>query len=338
MEAGDIESPTFGMDDDWSAPLPHVDRTPLVDPQKWQQAQADSAAGLADAAMAVGRLDAMLGDMPKTARAGAIRRLALIEVEAMLWAQGTPLRREEIGRDLMDARADADLEAMRQARWALRRLESDAVPSDLREFLGLHRSEYAGLAQDLARRAAGHDLDEAIAGFHEQKERLAGLHVFCRGPALRTLWRLSDLSPPDTPIEAAVWTGRQMATGAEALTFLPMGRHGRAIWSDGGDPALRLPNHLAALAAGATEARTHLLRLRDWAVEAKRRTANIKGQNPARVIDVLAANPLMSTAMVEQATGTSRDTSERLLARMQRMGIVREVTGTKRFRLWAAAA
>lgn len=338
MEPGDLDNLSIEPVDDWSPPLPQADHTPLIDPRKWQRAQEMSVTELADAAMAVGRLDAMLGDMSGTDRDGAIRRLALTEVEAMLWAQGTPLRREEIGRDLMDARADADLEAMRQARWALRRLEGAAVPPELRAFLGLHRSEFTGLAQDIARRAAGHDLDEAIAGFHEQNERLAGLHAFCRGPALRTLWRLSDLSPPDTPIEAAVWTARQMAAGTEALTFLPMGRHGRAVWTDSGDPARRLPNHLAALTLGATEARIQLLRLRDWAAEAKLRTARIKGQNPARVIDALAAHPLMSTAMVEQATGTSRDTSERLLARMHRMGIVREVTGTKRFRLWAAAA
>lgn len=48
--------------------------------------------------------------------------------------------------------------------------------------------------------------------------------------------------------------------------------------------------------------------------------------------------PLMTTAMVEEQAGISRDTAERLLRGMQRDGLVREVTGTRRFRLWTAAA
>lgn len=44
----------------------------------------------------------------------------------------------------------------------------------------------------------------------------------------------------------------------------------------------------------------------------------------------------MSTAMVATAAGSSRDTAERLLARMAASGLVRELTGARRFRLWAA--
>jgi len=78
-----------------------------------------------------------------------------------------------------------------------------------------------------------------------------------------------------------------------------------------------------------------LKRVSDWADRARRETAGIKGDNPARVIAGLAAHPLMSTAMVETATGISRDTAERLLARMQAMGLLREITGARRFRLWS---
>ena len=49
------------------------------------------------------------------------------------------------------------------------------------------------------------------------------------------------------------------------------------------------------------------------------------------------AHPLMSAPMIEENCAISRDTAERLLARMTRMGLLREATGTRRFRLWAAA-
>ncbi|HRM74904.1 MAG TPA: hypothetical protein PLI13_09440, partial [Paracoccus sp. (in: a-proteobacteria)] len=88
---------------------------PLFDAADWRAAQAALAPELALAAQALGRLDEVMAGLDDAARAGATRRLALIETEAMLWAQGRPLRREEIGRDLMEARAGADLEAMRIA-------------------------------------------------------------------------------------------------------------------------------------------------------------------------------------------------------------------------------
>lgn len=323
--------------DPFGLPLPRADRRLLVDPADWRAAEAGQAGALANAAMAVGRLDAMLAGLDAEARAGATRRLALIEIEAMLWAQGTPLRREEIGRDLMGARADADLEAMRLARWALRRLEGQAELADLRGFLALHRTDTPGLVETIAPRPAGAEFDTAAEGFLQAVAGLAPLHPLSQAPVAHLLWRLSDLSPSDDLVEAAVWAGRQMAAGCEALRFVPLGRAGRAVWNSGGDAVQRLPRHLAALTEGVTEARRHLLRVADWADEARRRTAGIKGSNPARIIAALAAHPLMGTAMVETATGTSRDTAERLLSRMQAMGLVREMTGTRRFRLWAAA-
>ena len=93
----------------------------------WLSAQAALAVPLADAAGALGRLDATLAALPVEAAAGARARLALAETEAMLWAGGMVLPREEIGRDALDARAASDPEAMRLARWALRRLEGQAT-------------------------------------------------------------------------------------------------------------------------------------------------------------------------------------------------------------------
>ena len=112
----------------------------LPRPADWLAAQSALAVDLAGAALAVGRLEARLALMDERARAGATRRLALVEIEEMLRAQGTPLSREEIGLDAMAARAGTDLQAMAQARWALRRLEGQSDPASLRDFLALHRN------------------------------------------------------------------------------------------------------------------------------------------------------------------------------------------------------
>lgn len=306
-------------------------------PGDWLAAQAANAVPLAQAAMAVGQLDARLAAMTPDQREGATRRLALLEVEAMLWAQGTPLAREEIGLDLMQARAGTDLTAMAQARWAIRRLEGQAALDDLRAFLGLYRG---GATEDIpldTNRPRGGDFDEAAAVFLKARAGLAGLHPLAAGPAYASLWRLNDLSPDAAQVEFAVWQARAMAQACQALVFLPMGSEGQRHMVMGGDPARRLAVHLRDLAQAARDAARHLDQVRAWAERATRETAQIKGSNPARIVAALAAHPLSRTAMVEQASDISRDTAERLLVRMADMGLVREATGSRRFRLWAAA-
>ncbi|MDQ1902453.1 hypothetical protein RAH32_18695 [Paracoccus sp. WLY502] len=302
----------------------------------WLAAQSALAVDLAGAALGAGRLEARLSLMDKEARAGAIRRLALVEIEEMLRAQGTPLSREEIGLDAMAARAGTDLQAMAQARWALRRLEGQSDPASLRDFLALHRNldrEDAPWSE----RPVGAAFDAAADDFLTAMEGLAGLHPLARAPAARMLWRLADLSPDGAAIEGAVWAARDMARAVPGLSFLPLGSHGRAIWADGGPARQRLSRHLAALARGTEDACRMLDRLADWAQSAREATATIKGRNPARIIAALAAHPILHTAQVEELAGISRDTAERLLSRMRTMKLVREITGARRFRLWAAA-
>lgn len=320
------------MSETGEAALPH----PTDWPAAWLAAQAGLAVELAHAALAAGRLEARLSVMDDAARAGATRRLALIETEAMLRAQGTPLSREEIGLDAMAARAGTDLAAMAQARWALRRLEGQSDPARLRDFLALHRNPDQAEAA-WSERPVGGAFDAAATDFHTAMDDLSGLHPLARAPAARMLWRLAGLSPDGAAIEAAVWAARDMAGATPGLVFLPLGRHGRAVWADGGPPERRLTRHLAAVAQGADDAARLLDRIAAWSAAARDATAAIKGRNPARVIAALAAHPILHTAQVEDRADISRDTAERLLSRMQAMGLVREVTGAQRFRLWTAA-
>ncbi|MBU3032047.1 helix-turn-helix domain-containing protein [Paracoccus marinaquae] len=313
-----------------------------LDPAPWTRAQAECAVLLAEAAAAGARLDAALLALPGDARAGAIRRLALVEVEALLWAQGMPMRREEIGKDLLDARAETDLEAMRLARWATRRLDGQGGLTDLRGFLGLHRiGAGAGLPDavgEMTGRPSGAGFDAAAAAFRAALEGLAMLHPLARAPAAMLLWRLAGLSPPGLMVERAVWAARAMAAGCEALPFLPLGRAGRQVREPGGAPAGQIARHLRAVTEGAEEARQLLSRLGAWRMGALEATEKIKGDTAARVIAALIAHPLLSAPEAEAAADISRITAERMLNRMTGMGLIREVTGAGRFRLWTAVA
>lgn len=314
---------------DREMPLPRADRRALDDPTEWFAAQGAHAAQLARAAMAVGQLDMLVAEMGQ----GAIQRLALREAEALTWAAGTPIALDEIGRDQLQARARTDLAGLQTARWAVRRLMGEGPLDDLRGFLGLHRTAQNEALQDTAFRLTGQAFDEAEDGFHEARAQLRQAQCFVRAAYERHLWRLAELSPEDRQIEAAVWAGRRMAAECTALTFVPMGQTHRRFRGTG---AHEFGRYLAAIAEGAVGVKAELLRVRTWAKAAKVEAAQIKGDTPARIIDALLAKPLCSTEMVEQAVGVSRDTAERVLRRLHQLGVIREITGNARFRIWSA--
>jgi hypothetical protein len=314
----------------------------LADSAAWRQAQAALAVPLAEAAGALGRLDATLAALDGEAATGAATRLALAETEAMLWAGGIVLPREEIGRDALDARAASDPEAMRLARWALRRLGGQGALTDLPGFLGLHRGAGAlagsepGAVSGTAARLRGPDFERGAAGYLSRLDAAAELHPLVRGALAGLLWRQAELSPPERVIEQAVYTARMMAQGCERLPFVPLGAAGRRVWTAGGPVAERLAGHLAAVASGARAGREEIRRLEAWAAEARCATAGIRGQNAGRVIAILAARPLVSAEDVATGAAISRMTAERMLNRMTAMGVIREITGAARFRLWRA--
>lgn len=311
---------------DDAPPLPRADGRLLVDPGDWLTAQASLAVGLADAAQALGGLDQVVAGDP-----GMVRRLAMIEVEVMLWASGTPLPKEEIGRDLMAGRASSDPQVMARARWALRRLEGQADTGDLRGFLGLYKVDDPAMTG----RMAGADFDGAARDFLRLVDH-PGLHPLTRAALVMTAWPLAGLSPDEDLMEPACFAARIATARLDNLPFAPLGQAGRRIWRPGGTVADRLSAWLDAIRDGALGARAEALRLDDWVARATQTTARMRGDTAARVIAALRAVPVMTTEMVEQDIGASRDTAERVLARLHGMGLIREITGTRRFRLWAA--
>lgn len=115
-----------------------------------------------------------------------------------------------------------------------------------------------------------------------------------------------------------------------------LGAVGRRVWTAGGPVAEGLAGHLAAVARGVRAGREEIRRLEAWAAEARHAAASIRGANAGRVSAVLAAGPLVSAEDVTSGARISRMTAERMLNRMTEMGLIREITGAGRFRLWQA--
>lgn len=316
-------------------PLPRARRAPLFDPAPWRAAQDSLSADLARLTQVFGELDSRL----RGAGEGLLQSLALREVADLSWWLGDRLSGERIGlwAALRIGSIEDTEQALARAGWALRRLSGGPPPgAGLAAFL-----ERAGEASDPG---SGADLPNGEAGtLADLADLLAqteGLHPVVQGAFLFHAWRALDPSP-SRDIEAAVLAARQAATmthrpGQGAL-FLPLAMTGTRALRGQGDPAHKLSAWIAGAEQATLAALLQLDRIVAWEQAAQAAVADLSGRTPARLLAVFAAWPLVTAPLAEAETGASRAAVQRNLDRLVGRGLLREVTGQGRYRVWTAA-
>lgn len=151
------------------------------------------------------------------------------------------------------------------------------------------------------------------------------------------LWSLAGLAQPGDRMKAAVTAGRIAANEGSGAVFAPLAMGGAGGLRAGGAPAERLVRWLDGMEAASLTAMRHLDDIEAWAARAKAATAALSGKTPPALCLVLIEWPLVSAPMAERLTGSSRAAAQRNLAWMATQGLIREVTGQGRFRIWKAA-
>lgn len=301
-----------------------LDEVALVD--SWRRAEAGLAARLARAAARLGALDDRLRRGPDSWR----QRLALVEAADLSWIAGdrVGLDRLALWSALRLSGAQDDTAALARAGWALRRLSGGPGPrDDLAGFLD-RRAGQAGAdaTEPLADRVA------AWAGLMQAAEDLHALSRACMG---FHLWALAGLGNADNPMEAAVTAARIAAGDCGGAVFAPLAMGGGGgLRIMGGTASDRLGRWLDGIEAGCRAALRQIDDIDAWSIRATAAMAGLSGRTPPALRRVLADWPLVSAPMAEALTGASRAAVQRNLTWMEDRGLIREVTGQGRFRMW----
>jgi hypothetical protein len=320
----------------WDLPGPQAPPAPaLPKAPVWAAVEGRTGRALAEAAAAVARLDERVAALP-----GAASRLALDEASGLQWITGAGVAVDRLALyDVLRLTRMADAHRdFAAAHWACRRLKGGVGPlgTDLGAFLGRHGTGEDGLG-DLSPRPTG-AVFAGLAADWQAAVRAGDLHPLTRGAVAFFGWRALMLSGPEGALEAAVAAARVGAGGLRALPFVPLAVAGRGLWRVGGTEAERLLAWLRAVETAAVHARLMLDRLSAWEDRARAGTAALSGRTPGRLIAALLATPVLSVGMAARLTGASQATALRTIARFEAQGLVREITGQGRFRVWAAAA
>lgn len=311
------------------APLPRANRQSLFDPSEWRSAQDGLSAELARLSQIFGELDVRLRD----AGQGPRQRLALREATDLSWWTDDRLSAERLGLwvTLRVGSTEDTEQALARSGWAVRRLTSGLAPAE-----GL-----AGFLErlDLGEGEAGLDLT-ATADLAEVLASVDGLHPVTQAAVAFQAWRVLGVEQ-SRDMEAAVLAARHAATMSRLLgqgaMFLPLATTGPTAFRGQGTVEDKLEAWIRGAEQACLAALLQLERLTIWRKRAREAIADLSGRTPELLLNVLEAWPLVSAPLAEAETGVSRAAVQRNFKRLVERGLVREITGQGRYRVWAAS-
>lgn len=293
----------------------------------WRKAEAGNAAHLARVAGRLGALDERLKRGPE----GWRHRLALIEAADLSWFTGDRIGPDRLALwiSLRLSGVQDDTAALARVGWAVRRLTGGPGPEhDLSAFLDRRDPEnLTDDAEPFADRAGGWlDLMAQAADLHPISRACIGFHM----------WSLAGLGQNGDRMEAAVTAARIAATEGRGAVFVPVAMGGAGGLRAAGLPSDRLTRWLDGLETACLTAMRHLDIIEAWGAWAEAEMTALSGRTAAALRAVLAEWPLVSAPMAEALTDASRAAVQRNLAWMEGRGLIREVTGQGRYRMWRA--
>lgn len=308
-----------------------VDGGTLFDARVWLAAQDRHSGALADLAVFFGALDERLRRGPE----GWRHRLALLEVADLGWWTGerVPFDQLALWVGLRLGATGEDASAVIRAGWAVRRLAGGPRPSD--------GGWLVGLTAFLGRAGQGGGTPDSISDLADTLSGTGALHPVTQAAILFHGWRMlgrEDAGRGEaTDIEAAVLAACHGArAGQGAALFLPLALTGPGALQATGTEEKRLGAWIAGATQATLAALLHLDRLSDWETRARAATVDLSGRTPPVLIAALAAWPMVSAPLAEAITKASRAAVQRNLDTLAARGLIREVTGQGRFRVWAA--
>lgn len=331
-------------------PAPEAKESEVVD--AWRAAEAGQAAQLARVAARLGILDERLRRGP----AGWRHRLALIEAADLSW-----LTQDRIGLDRLSlymalrvSTVTDDAQALYRIGWTVRRLTGVPAPlargsgvGDLETFLDRRdrpgqgeRLEDAKAPSRVVEMTEREAFEDRAAGWLAMMDQAEDLHPVTRACMGFHLWHVAELSPVDDPLEAAVTAARVAIAdlapsgSAPGAIFAPIAMGGGGGFRAIGDPHARFARWLNAMESAAFAALRKLEEIEAWAAAAERAMAPLSGKTPPMLRDLFTSWPLISVQMAEKLTGAHRATVQRNIDWMEERGLIREVTGQGRYRMW----
>ena len=138
-------------------------------------------------------------------------------------------------------------------------------------------------------------------------------------------------------MEKAVTAARIAASAGKGAVFAPLAMGGAGGLRAGGPPVSGLARWVDGMETACLTTMRRLDDIEAWAERAKAAMTLLSGHTPPALHALLTKWPLISAPIAEPLTGASRAAVQRNLTWMEEQGLIREITGQGRYRMWLAA-
>jgi hypothetical protein len=178
--------------------------------------------------------------------------------------------------------------------------------------------------------------EDRAGGWLDVMAAAAELHPITRACMGFYLWSLAGLGGHGDQIEAAVTASRVAACDGRGAVFAPLAMGGAGGLRGSGTPTERLARWLDGMNSAILTAMRTLDDIEAWTGRAENVMAQLSGRTPVALRKAFSQWPLVSAPMAESVNGASRAAVQRNLSWMEASGLICEVTGQGRFRMWKA--
>ena len=258
-------------------------------------------------------------------------RLALIEAAELSWFVGDRVSADRLTLWIAQrlSGAQEDTSALSRVGWAVRRLTGGPGPeASLADFLD--RRDPENVAEDTER------FTDRADTWRDLMTTAHHLHPISRACVGFQFWDLAGLGKNGDRMEAAVTAARIAVVEAKGAVFAPVAMGEAGGLGLGGTPVERLGRWLDGIGSATLKAKRHLDAVAAWAARAQSGMAPSSGRTAPALFAVLTEWPLVSAPIAEAPTGVMSAAVQRNLAWMEAQGLIREVTGQGKFRMWRA--
>jgi hypothetical protein len=162
------------------------------------------------------------------------------------------------------------------------------------------------------------------------------LHPVTQSAVLFHTWRIAGQRAARDTEDAVMAACHGGTMGRRQGQFLPVALAGMTALRAAGSAHARLSAWISGTDAGVLSALMQLDGLTTWHTAARAAIADLSGRTPHLLLDLFAEWPMVSAPMAEARCGASRAAIQRNLQSLTDRGLIREMTGQGRYRLWAA--
>lgn len=282
----------------------------------WEDAERTHTSLLADVMYEYGRMTSLVVEESDLSRSNLYLREAL----DLMWMAGEPLSAKDYLRYLSGGSvASTKHHAFYHTQWLHRKILTPLSPHSDDVLAYLER----GLSGE------NEEISEKVQVWRGMLSSISHLHPLTQSCYALSFWRsLSDEGGRGL-IEGYLLSGK---ISERHGVFIPVAMGGRGLTVPGHTVESKLLRYLESVLNGSLRILLQLRERKIWMDKVKSSTLTVRAKD--EVADLCGSLPFFTASLLRSNLNLSKKTSERVLTEMEDLGLSKEVTGQKRFKVW----